>query len=208
MQDHDDDGHCVGKEHDALRSRFWDSLNGRILLAIVVCIPLTNLLFSPLTCALGWYVIESHQLLQPTNPNFWRVVLGSPSAKRHVIPCLDVHPTTLHFTTSVRDVLLAASCVRPSLALLACLRILSCGTELRLLRNLTGRWRRRKARLRRDGSKRYEGGPGQRLCPGRGRRCIYLYASTDQQLNGGNSDRASRDGPVRNRHGESRLLRI
>ena len=76
MQDHDDDGHCVGKEHDALRSRFWDSLNGRILLAIVVCIPLTNLIFSPLTCALGWYVIEYHQLLQPTNPNFWRVVLG------------------------------------------------------------------------------------------------------------------------------------
>ena len=58
------------------RSRFWESVNGRILLAIVVCIPLTNLLFSPLTCALGWYVIESHQLLQPTNPNFWRVVLG------------------------------------------------------------------------------------------------------------------------------------
>jgi hypothetical protein len=75
--DHDlAEGHDGWQEDDEKRSRFWDSVNGRILLAIVVCIPLTNLLFSPLTCALGWYVIESHQLLQPTNPNFWRVVLG------------------------------------------------------------------------------------------------------------------------------------
>jgi hypothetical protein len=88
------------------RSRFWDSVNGRILLAIVVCIPLTNLLFSPLTCALGWYVIESHQLLQPNNPNFWRVVLGSPSAKRlcHSLPGRSSNDIAFHHVRSGRAV--------------------------------------------------------------------------------------------------------
>ena len=47
-----------------LRNRFSDSAHGRTLMARIMCIPVTTLLFSTLTCPLSWYVIVSDDLLE------------------------------------------------------------------------------------------------------------------------------------------------
>ena len=66
-----DDEECDRREdlrgemqRHALRNRFSDSAHGRTLMALIMCIPVTTLLVSALTCPLSWYVVVSDDLLE------------------------------------------------------------------------------------------------------------------------------------------------
>jgi hypothetical protein len=51
--------------NEVLRKHFWGSLHGRILVALVVCVPVTTLIFSFLMGPLSWLVVVSEHLLEP-----------------------------------------------------------------------------------------------------------------------------------------------